>query len=325
MRKLFISLALMLIIAPASMAAFDDVTPNHDNVIAIEYLQEEGVIGGYPDGSFRPNSTINRAEMMKILVEGQGITPNESIYRDCFTDINSEWFAKYVCYAKNKGWVDGYPDGSFGPSNSVLDVEAMKMILNARNIDIDASFTPLLFATVPLDAWYRPYLVTAEKLNLTDKLTPGSNYKRGEVSEVIFRTLVIEKQEVSSFSAQARNDLLNLENIKPEISYEAASYIDYSPEKRTSYEGSKPFVIFFHASWCPTCVAIERELKDELAGYPDGVLIMQANFDIETALKEEFGVTRQYWFVVFDAAGEVTFSNNLFNATDVIEKAMETL
>jgi len=180
MRKLIISLVLALIVSPLALATFTDLGSTHPNRIAIEYLQGEDIIGGYSDGSFRPNSAINRAEMMKILVEGQGITPSETAYKNCFPDVGTEWFAKYVCYAKAKNWVGGYPDNTFKPAQNVLNVEAMKMILNARGIELDVNFPSLIFATVPPTAWYRPFLVTAEKLNLTDAFTPGTNYTRGD-------------------------------------------------------------------------------------------------------------------------------------------------
>lgn len=325
MRHLIISLALTLIISPMALASFNDVSQNHRNRIAIEYLQEKEIIGGYSDGTYRPNNTINRAEMMKMLVEGLGITPDSNKYRNCFPDVGSEWYARYVCYAKEKNWVGGYPDNTFKPANNVLDVEAFKMILNARGVELDPDFVPLKFAGVSPDEWYRPYLVTAEKLNLTEAFKPGASYKRGEVAEVIFRTIVIDEMETSSYSLEVQNQLLNQNIEKPEVSYEAASYVDYSAEKRSAYQGNKPFAIFFHASWCPICREIADALKEDLNTYPDGVLILEADYDTETELRKEFNVTRQYWFVVFDAEGEITFSNNLFNANDVIEKIMETL
>lgn len=319
MRKLFIAL-LTLFIAPTAFADFTDVATTHKNHTAITYLQQEEVIGGYPDGSFRPNSSINRAEMMKILVEGQGMTPSEMTYKNCFPDVGTDWYAKYVCYAKIQGWVGGYPDGTFKPAQSVSNVEAMKMILNARGIALANDFVPLIFDGVPPSEWYYPYVVTAEKLKLTEGFTPGTNYQRGEVSEVIFRTIVIDETDSTSFSQTAVNELLNQATVKEEVTYESASYVDYTAQTRASLEGKRPFAIFFHASWCPVCKAIETELKANLDSYPDGVMILEADYDTETELKSEFGVTRQYWFVYFDANGEVVFSNNLFNASDVIDK-----
>ena len=325
MKKILTSFVLALWICPLVLASFEDVSSVHKNRIAIEYLQKENIISGYSDNTYRPENTINRAEMMKMLVEGLSMTPDSKEYKNCFPDVNEEWFAPYICYAKEKGWVNGYPDGSFKPSNNVLDVEAFKMILNARKVELDPDFTPLKFATVNPDAWYRPYLVTAEKMNLTESFKPGANYKRGEVAEVIFRTLVIDKMDVNAYSLQAQNDLINQENIKPEISYEAASYIEYSNEKREEYEGNRPFAIFFHASDCSTCRNIEDELEANLKSYPDGVMILKADYDTAQELREEFSVTSQYWFVIFDNEGKINFSGNIFNASDLIDQIIETL
>ncbi|MBN2306885.1 S-layer homology domain-containing protein [Candidatus Peregrinibacteria bacterium] len=325
MRKLILALTLSILLTPLALASFSDVSQTHKNRIAIEYLQEEEIISGYPDGTYRPENTINRAEMMKMLVEGLGITPDSDKYRNCFPDVGTEWYARYVCYAKEQNWVGGYPDGTFKPANNVLDVEAFKMILNARGVELDASFVPLLFATVSPNEWYRPYLVTAEKLNLTDYFKPGANYKRGQVAEVIFRTIVIDKMDVSSYSLQAQNEMLNRQTEKPEVSYEAASYIDYTAAKREAYEGTRPFAIFFYATSSSTCYLIENELLKNLDGYPDGVMILKADYDTETELRNEFKVTSQNWFVIFNGEGEVTFSNSLFNANDVIDEIIPTL
>ena len=84
---------------------FSDLDATDDNYIAIDYLYEEGVLGGYSDGSFKPENTVNRAELLKILVEGQGVTPDADEYQNCFPDVTTDWYAKYVCYAKEEGWV----------------------------------------------------------------------------------------------------------------------------------------------------------------------------------------------------------------------------
>ena len=327
MRKLIFALTLSILLTPLAMASFSDVSQNHKNRIAIEYLQEEGIIDGYSDGTYRPQNTINRAEMMKMLVEGLGITPDPNDYRDCFPDVGSDWYARYVCYAKEQNWVGGYPDGTFRPANNVLDVEAFKMILNARGVELATDYVPLLFEGISPNEWYRPYLVTAEKLNLTDYFTPGADYKRGEVAEVIFRTLVINEMDVSSFSEEAQYELLDLraQEALGYVDYEPARYEEFTDQKREAYEGSVPFAIFFYADWCSVCYTIDEDLTENLPAYPDGVTILKADYDTETDLKEEFGVTRQYWFVIFDTDGDVVFSDNLFSASDLIREIEKTL
>lgn len=324
MKKISIALLTTLLFSNTALAAFSDVTIASPNKTAIDYLEFYGVIGGYPDGTFRPGNEINRAELMKILVEGQGIRPDVNEYRECFPDVTDQWFAPYVCYARQQGWVDGYPDGNFRPANSVNNVEALKMILNARNFTIDTSYATQKFRNMDTSHWFYRYLITAEKHNLIDRvLAPGENYTRGDVSEVMFRAMAIDQAEVTVYDDEVRERVQV--NNDTNIEYESARYEAYTENTRKSYEGSRPFAIFFHADWCPICREIESDLKKDLNTYPDGVLILEADFDTETALREEFGVTRQYYFVIFDAQGNITFSNNLFSAQEVVDEIEKTL
>ncbi len=335
MKKILPVLIFSLIASQVSHAAFNDVSAGHANVNAIEYLQSEGVIGGYSDGSFRPGAEINRAEMMKILVEGQGISPSLDEYNNCFPDVSTEWFAPYVCYAKANDWVGGYPDGNFKPAQNVLNIEALKMILNAKNVALDSNYETQYFSNVNNSEWFYPFIVTAEKLNLIDPLTPGVNHTRGDVSEVIFRSIAIENADASSYSAALGESLRNPnantqtteteEEVMEKMVLEAPAYEAYTPEKLAEYKGNQPFVLFFHASWCPICRRIEDDLKANLDSYPDGLVILEADYDDETELRKEYKVTRQYFFVMFDEDGEVTFSNNLFSADDVVEEASKNL
>jgi len=70
---------------------------------AINFLKENGIISGYSDGTFKPTNPLNRAELLKILVEGVGYSPDENVYKNCFSDVKEDWYAKYVCYAKEQG------------------------------------------------------------------------------------------------------------------------------------------------------------------------------------------------------------------------------
>src|SRR3989338_8827261 len=110
------------VLAHEDAHTFSDVGDTHLNMPAIEYLVSIGTLQGYEDGTFKPDNTVNRAEIMKILVKGQGIDPDPATFNHCFPDVNDEWFAVSVCYAKAQGWVSGYPDGNFKPANTVNKV-----------------------------------------------------------------------------------------------------------------------------------------------------------------------------------------------------------
>lgn len=173
-------------------STFSDLEVEDINFPAIDYLYDEGVLAGYSDGTFKPDNTVNRAELLKILVEGQGVTPDENTYKNCFPDVTTDWYAKYVCYAKEKGWVGGYPDGTFRPADSVNKVEALKMLLNSQDIDTE---TPeeKPFTDVSTTDWFAPYVATAQSLDLLEEtgysFSPDSDRSRAGIAEELYRLL----------------------------------------------------------------------------------------------------------------------------------------
>src|SRR3989338_1178185 len=121
----FITLSLLLGSLP-QVWAFSDVGSSTPYTEASESLKSRGVVEGYSDGSFKAGSTINRAEFLKIVLEGRG----EENFKgeECFPDVEGEWFAKYVCTAKAEGIVGGYPAGTFKPEKENNFMEAGKIL-----------------------------------------------------------------------------------------------------------------------------------------------------------------------------------------------------
>ncbi|MEK7145680.1 MAG: S-layer homology domain-containing protein, partial [Patescibacteria group bacterium] len=164
----------------------------------IEGLSDEGIFEGYPDGSFGVNDDINRAELTKILVEGQGITPSAIEHKNCFPDVSTEWFAKYVCYAKAAGWLNGYPDGTFKPGDVINKVEALKIMFNAYGEDLEEgqAVGDLVFSDLENDAWYSIYVLTASEWGLLEEepgeaFNPDFDRSRGEMAEELYRYLIL--------------------------------------------------------------------------------------------------------------------------------------
>ena len=77
-------------------------------------------------------------------------------------------------------------------------------------------------------------------------------------------------------------------------------YVDYSENAIAEAEGR--VLLFFHASWCPQCRAIEEDILAD--GVPDGVTIVKVDYDDYQNLRAEYGVTLQTTFVEVDARGE---------------------
>lgn len=120
----------------AGAAGFADVPDNHQYKNAIDLLSALNILGGYEDGTFKPDKEITRAEFAKILyVVYQGVDDlNATLFsgETIFTDVaKNQWFAGYVNWAVNSGIVGGYGDGTFMPDNKIKVKEAIKMIVAA--------------------------------------------------------------------------------------------------------------------------------------------------------------------------------------------------
>lgn len=82
------------------------------------------------------------------------------------------------------------------------------------------------------------------------------------------------------------------------------SYEAYSPEKIARAE-TGDVVLFFHASWCPSCKGLNSDIEANINSIPDGVSILKVDYDKETALKKKYGITYQHTLVQVDKDGNL--------------------
>ena len=171
------------------------------NKAAILYLADKGVLAGYPDQTFKPNNVVNRAELLKILIASLGVTDLSG--RNCFPDVADQWFAPYVCYAKSRGWVSGYADGTFRPSEPVNKVEAIKMLVNAQGYKLDSTSGNLGYTDVSSTDWYAPYVQASKSRNLLEEqsgnLGVSSGMAREKIAEMVYRATFIRENGLAAF------------------------------------------------------------------------------------------------------------------------------
>ncbi len=193
-------------IAGTSFAAagLSDIA-GHKYQTAIEYLYKNKIISGYSDGTFKADIKINRAELLKILVGGAGFTdPDAAKYKNCFPDVKTQWYAKYVCFAKEKNWVKGYEGGLFKPEQPSTKVEAIKMLMHSQGFPItDKTTAQSIYSDVDFKQWFGPYMFVAEAMQIVDiagaKYGPMDFITRGEISNNIYRAMLIIKYKVGNF------------------------------------------------------------------------------------------------------------------------------
>ena len=92
---------------------------------------------------------------------------------------------------------------------------------------------------------------------------------------------------------------------KTDVMIKAGSYEEYSSEKIVMASATHDVVLFFRASWCPTCKAVDADIKAHLKEIPESLTILDVNYDNSTEMKKKYGVTYQHTFVQVDAQGNL--------------------
>lgn len=180
---------------------FSDVSLNQQNAIAIKYLKNKNIITGNPDGTFKPNNNVNRAELSKLIVSAKEVYPDESTYNNCFPDVKNEWYAPYICYAKSKNWLNGYPDGKFKPEQTVNKAETMKILLKSFDISTDGVGSGY-FWDIKTSDWFVSYANKAHELNLIEQTIrfSGENLMtKAKIAESLARLIYIKENNLSSY------------------------------------------------------------------------------------------------------------------------------
>ncbi len=143
MRNLKKVLALVLVFAMmlstcvvASAASFPDVEATYQYAEAVDLLASLNILGGYEDGTFKPENNITRAEFAKVvyvIFNGMDDVNAQMYVSDSqFNDVaKTQWFNGHVNWASENSIVGGYGDGTFLPNNNVAVKEAIKMVVTA--------------------------------------------------------------------------------------------------------------------------------------------------------------------------------------------------
>lgn len=210
----------MPVAAQTAMGPFPDVAADDPDVKEITYMEDQGVFTGYPDGTFQPDRVLNRAEQLKVYMLIHGLDPDTTKYKNCFPDVKEEWFAKYICFAKEQEWVQGYPDGSFKPAQEVNRVEALKMLGEIQGWDMTVP-TEDPFADTPKAEWYAKYVSFAKTAGLTvekgGNFHPASGLTRSETAVLLFRSLAVYALGKDVYLKDENDEILaiNVDDLEP--------------------------------------------------------------------------------------------------------------
>ena len=205
MKTLLIALVLILILNPLVALAnitvnepmisnFTDVKSTNPHLHFINYLSYSGIINGFSDGSYQPNSYLTRGQVAAVMVRALGIS-SENMEDPGFMDMSMDhWAYREIGIAVKAQLVKGFPDGSFRPDDFITRAEAVALILRLSGFDppeiqinlpndIDASH----WAAKAISAAYSAGLIELQN----GSFNPDEHLTRGEMARALSLTLIL--------------------------------------------------------------------------------------------------------------------------------------
>lgn len=187
--------------AKAATPTFTDVPASHWASQDIEFLVQEQLLGGYPDGTFGVKKTITRAEVAVFLTRSLALKTGASTFKDVPA---KHWARESIGKVAAANLMGGYPDGTFRPSAALSREELSVVLVRAYALAGKPSQTvvPPVFKDVKEDSWSGPSIHHLARLTLLSgypdgTFRPKQAVTRPEFASFLTRTLRLETPETN--------------------------------------------------------------------------------------------------------------------------------
>lgn len=172
---------------------FPDVDQSRWSVTAISYMNKLGIVKGYPDGDFKPEASITRAEFAAMAAGFADLQEGDKTFSDL---DSSHWAYDVVRKAASAGWISGYPDGTFKADNPIARAEVVTITNKMLNRQADQDFVDgnldKLLSFIDLNKDYWAYYPIMEATNGHDYIR-SSNKVDEKWQEVTNKSFVYDK------------------------------------------------------------------------------------------------------------------------------------
>ncbi|TEB08076.1 Endoglucanase precursor [Pelotomaculum schinkii] len=161
---------------------------------SINKLLATGSIGGYPDGTFRPDNPISRAEFITVLVKAFGLEHKKG---KSFADTAGHWAEEYIATATACGIVNGYDGGNFGPDELITREQMAVMIVKAAKI-APAAENPSFDDSDSISGWAAEAVNTAAGSGIMKGYPDNTIRPQGNATRAEAVTVIIDALNISS-------------------------------------------------------------------------------------------------------------------------------
>ena len=173
---------------------FSDIDQTHPNWPYINYLTSEGIISGFPDGTYRPSESFTRAQAAAVMVKAMGLS-TDGVIANTFTDVPvSHWAFIAIGAAEKAGLISGFPDGTYRPNDTLTRAQSVALILRLsgqplpqtplpRPVDISPEHWAAASVAVALDAGM---------LDLQDiRFNPNGAFTRSDMARALSTAMTL--------------------------------------------------------------------------------------------------------------------------------------
>ena len=226
---MILTLAIMLKTTAKAEDFSDTANLNNAEKAALTELFERGVINGYTDGSFRPAATVTRAEFAKmicILAGKSELNATVSSFKDVAA---AHWFYGWVSRAAEQSLVNGYPDGTFLPQNSVSQQEIAAVLVRLSGVNTEGF------------KWPDDYIEAAQKAGVFKDIVffgsaAGSRIITCQMLYNMLPTLVSAKERITEFAVTMGSPPETIDPQRYASFFEEAIYLLHLSEGLMKYK-----------------------------------------------------------------------------------------
>ena len=181
---------------PGGATAFIDVAPNYWAKSYIEALASKGVIAGFPDGSFKPNEPVTRAQFAAIVTKA--FAPQAQQQATNFRDVSRNfWAYDAIQTATRSPFLAGYPNNTFRPQLEIPRVQVLVALANGLGLTANNPNVISVYADAnQIPGWAQPSVAAATATQLVvnyptaTQLNPTREATRAEVAAFVYQALV---------------------------------------------------------------------------------------------------------------------------------------
>lgn len=266
--------------AYAQSASFYDVSDNYWARDFIRELASRRVLGGFPDGSFRPDEPVTRAQFAAMLRQAFNRASVRNPVR--FTDVPTDyWAAAAINEAYIDGWMSGFPEGDFRPEQNISRAQVIVALSNGLGYTPAAAVNTTLQVYNDVTAipdWARNSIAAATEKRMvvnypsTQALNPNRTATRAEVAALLYQALVSTGQVAGINSPYI---------VGQTSSTNTAVQIPEGTSIPTRYDGARKILLSFkEPDPVPVTLTVDRSIVTQ-----SGRVLIPADSKIEGELR----------------------------------------